>query len=228
MIRHPERLHTVRERIASACARSGRDPASVRLLAVSKQQDAAAIRALQGLGQLEFGENRLQEAVEKQALLEDLPLTWHFIGPVQSNKTKDIATRFAWVQSVDREKVLQRLDAQRPDALPALNVCLQVNIDHEPQKAGVAPEALAELAALAARLPRLRLRGLMCIPALTEDEARTRDSFRRLAALAEDLRARGHRLDTLSMGMSGDLELAVECGSTLVRVGTDLFGPRMN
>lgn len=223
---HLNRLQNVRSRIAAACEKSGRDPGSVRLLAVSKQQAAEAIRGLHECGQREFGENRLQEALDKQALLGDLDLCWHFIGPVQSNKTGDIAARFSWVQSVDREKILRRLGAQRPAELPPLNICLQVNIDREPQKAGVAPETLPALAALAAGQPGLRLRGLMCIPALTEDEDRTRDSFSRVAALARDLAERGFELDTLSMGMSGDLEAAIECGSTLVRVGTDLFGPR--
>ncbi len=223
---HLERLQKVRSRIDSACRERGRDPASVQLLAVSKQQDANAIRALHALGQVDFGENRLQEAVEKQSILKDLDLFWHFIGPVQSNKTRDIAAHFDWVQSVDREKILRRLNEQRPAHLPPLNICLQVNIDHEPQKAGAPVRQVAALARSASECPRLRLRGLMCIPALTEDEARTRGSFDALVALARSLRKDGHRLDTLSMGMSGDLELAVACGSTLVRVGTDLFGPR--
>ncbi len=221
-----ERLGAVRARIAAACENAGRSTASVRLLAVSKQQPADSVRRLAALGQHAFGENRLQEALEKQAALADETLEWHFIGPVQSNKTRDIAARFAWVQSADREKVIRRLAAQRPAQLPPLNLCLQVNIDDEPQKAGAAPGEVAELAALAAGEPRLRLRGLMCLPTLTDDRARTRDSFLRLAALADSVRARGIPLDTLSMGMSGDLELAIECGSTLVRVGTDLFGRR--
>lgn len=227
---HAERFRNVRSRIDRACARCGRNSTEVQLLAVSKQQDAAAIRSLHALGQRAFGENRLQEALQKQELLDDLDLTWHFIGPVQSNKTRDIASRFSWVQSVDREKILRRLDAQRPAERGRLDVCLQVNIDEEPQKAGARPEQVPDLAALAATLPRLRLRGLMCLPALTDDEARTRDSFERLAALAadlvENLGEAARDLDTLSMGMSRDLETAIACGSTMVRVGTDLFGPR--
>jgi pyridoxal phosphate enzyme (YggS family) len=221
-----DRLRAVRARIAAACENSGRSTASVRLLAVSKQQPAEAIHRLAALGQRAFGENRLQEALAKQAELAGESLQWHFIGPVQSNKTRDIATHFSWVQSADREKVIRRLADQRPPDLPPLNLCLQVNIDNEPQKAGVAPDAVAELAKLASREPRLHLRGLMCLPTLTDDRLETRDSFLRLAALANTVRASGIPLDTLSMGMSGDLELAIECGSTLVRIGTDLFGPR--
>lgn len=221
-----ERLSGVLRRVRHACERSDRSPDSVRLLAVSKQQPPEALRTLYALGQRAFGENRLQEALAKQDVLEDLEIEWHFIGPVQSNKTRDIAARFDWVQSVDREKVLRRLGSQRPDGLPPLDICLQVNIDRERQKAGVAPEAAGALAAMTREFPALRLRGLMCLPEHTEDAERTRDSFRRLAHLAEELRRDGFAIDTLSMGMSGDLELAIEAGSTLVRVGTDLFGPR--
>lgn len=220
------RLRAVRARIAEACARADRHPGDVRLLAVSKQHPPDAIRALHALGQRAFGENRLQEASVKQDALADLDLQWHFIGPVQSNKTRDIAARFDWVQSVDREKLVRRLGDQRPDDLPPLSICLQVNIDAEPQKAGARPEDLEELAALSRAHPRLRLRGLMCLPEYTDDERATLDSFRRVAALQQSLRRRGFELDTLSMGMSGDLALAIEAGSTMVRVGTDLFGPR--
>ena len=209
-----------------ACTNCGRSIASVSLLAVSKRQPWEAIAALHDLGQQEFGENRLQEALVKQAELADRPITWHFIGPVQSNKTRDIAAHFDWVQSVDRPKIIQRLQEQRPETSAPLNVCLQVNIDDEPQKAGASPDALPDLAAQVEACDRLRLRGLMCIPALSDDTAKTLDSFRRVAQLADELRAAGHALDTLSMGMSGDLELAIEAGSTLIRVGTDLFGPR--
>lgn len=209
-----------------ACAKSGRAVESVTLLAVSKVQPADAIAALNDLGQRDFGENRLQEALAKQRALSDRNITWHFIGPVQSNKTRDIALHFDWVQSVDRAKIIQRLQDQRPENLPPLNLCLQVNIDEEPQKAGALAEALPDLAAQVAASDRLRLRGLMCIPERVDDPARTLDSFRRVGELAERLRKAGHELDTLSMGMSGDLELAIEAGSTLIRVGTDLFGPR--
>jgi pyridoxal phosphate enzyme (YggS family) len=220
------RLDSVRQRMAQACEKSGRDPASVTLLAVSKLQPVSAIAALNDLGLQEFGENRLQEALAKQAELTGRTMTWHFIGPVQSNKTRDIASHFDWVQSVDRPKIVQRLHDQRPKTMKPLNVCLQVNIDEEPQKAGVPVASLPELAARVADCDRLRLRGLMCIPELSDDTAKTLSSFRRVARLAEKLRGEGHEMDTLSMGMSGDLELAIEAGSTLIRVGTDLFGPR--
>lgn len=220
------RLASVRERMAEACRKSGRSGDSVALLAVGKRHPVDAIAALNDLGQRDFGENRLQEALVKTRTLADRDITWHFIGPVQSNKTRDIAAHFDWVQSVDRAKIIQRLNDQRPDTLPPLNVCLQVNIDEEPQKAGALADALPALAERVEACERLRLRGLMCIPALSAEPEKTRDSFLRVAALAEALRQSGHGLDTLSMGMSGDLELAIEAGSTLIRVGTDLFGPR--
>lgn len=223
---HAERLDAVRARINAAARACGRNPSEVQLLAVSKQHSAAAVRTLHELGVRSFGENRLDEALHKQAELQDLDLDWHFIGPLQSNKTRDVAAHFGWVQSVDRAKTLKRLAQQRPAALPALNICLQINIDDEPQKSGAPAAQAAELAALAAQLPRLRLRGLMCLPSLTDDKVRTRASFARLADLAQQLGDQGHALDTLSMGMSGDLELAVAEGSTMVRIGTDLFGPR--
>ncbi len=221
-----QRLDTIRTRIASACAAAGRDPEEVRLLAVSKKQPAGLVRDFFELGQVAFGENKLQEALAKQPELEDVPIEWHFIGPVQSNKTRDLAANFDWVQSADRPKILRRLSAQRPDGMNPLNVCIQVNVDREPQKAGVAPEQLGELVALAEELPGIRLRGLMAIPRLTRDETEARASFRDMKRLYDELRRSGHRLDTLSMGMSADLELAIEEGSTMVRVGTDLLGPR--
>jgi pyridoxal phosphate enzyme (YggS family) len=221
-----QRLERLRERIADACRTTGRDPAEVRILAVSKQQSAELIRRFFALGQRAFGENRLQEALAKQDQLADVDIEWHFIGPVQSNKTHELAERFQWVQSVDREKILRRLSAQRPPDLPPLNICLQVNIDDEPQKAGLAPAELPSMAAQASSAPNLRLRGLMAIPRLTSDESRTRDSFRRMRLLYEQLLAASYPVDTLSLGMSGDLELAIAEGSTMVRVGTDLLGPR--
>jgi hypothetical protein len=221
-----ERLRRVSQRIAAACDRAGRDPETVRLLAVGKQHPAGALRALFELGQRAFGENRLQEALGKQEALADLAMEWHFIGPVQSNKTRAIAAHFHWVQSVDREKLLRRLSRQRPPERTPLNILLEVNIDREPQKAGLAPEQLPALAELARELPGLRLRGLMCIPAWGRADEATRTSFSAMRALYESLRKEGHELDTLSMGMSGDLELAILEGSTMVRVGTDLFGPR--
>lgn len=220
------RLSKVRSRLRAACESSGRDPEEVTLLAVSKMHPAASVRSLFELGQEKFGENRLQEALVKQDELDDLPIEWHFIGPVQSNKTRDIAARFDWVQSVDRNKVLQRLSSQRPPGFPALNICLQVNIDSEPQKAGVLPHAAMALAEQARALPGVRLRGLMSIPRFEPDPERSRASFVRLSALFQQLCAAGFELDTLSMGMSADLEVAISEGSTMVRVGTDLLGQR--
>jgi pyridoxal phosphate enzyme (YggS family) len=221
-----QRLRQLRERIADACRSAGRDPAEVRVLAVSKQQPPELIRRFFSLGQRAFGENRLQEALAKQAQLADLDIEWHFIGPVQSNKTRELAERFQWVQSVDRETILRRLSAQRPADLQPLNVCLQVNVDDESQKTGLAPVELPSMAEQASSMPNVRLRGLMAIPRLSPDERRTRDSFRRMRLLYEQLLAAGHQLDTLSLGMSGDLELAIAEGSTMVRIGTDLLGPR--
>ena len=204
----------------------GRDPSGVTLLAVSKKQAASLVRRFFMLGQTAFGENRVQEALAKQQELADLAIDWHFIGPVQSNKARELAEQFDWVQSVDRVKILQALSRPRPASLPPLNICLQINIDREPQKSGLAPEALATLAEQAAEAPGIRLRGLMALPRFSHDPEVTRDSFARLRMLYETLREAGHELDTLSMGMSGDLELAIAEGSTMVRVGTDLLGPR--
>ena len=220
------RLHAVLQRIAGAAAAAGRDPAAVQLLAVSKTFEAAAVRALAAAGQRAFGENYLQEALEKQARLADLTLEWHFIGPVQSNKTRAIAEHFAWVHSVDRLKIAERLSAQRPDSLPPLMVCIELNVSGEASKGGVAPAALPELAAAVSELPRLRLRGLMAIPAPTPDPDAQRGAFRQVREAYEALRAAGHALDTLSMGMSADLEAAILEGATIVRVGTALFGER--
>lgn len=221
-----QRLSRVSARIRTAAEKSQRIPADVTLLAVSKQQPASTVRELHALGQCSFGENRADEGIAKQAELSDLKLVWHFIGAIQSNKTRDIASHFDWVQSVDREKILRRLAAQRPPSLAKLNVCLQVNIDNEAQKSGASPDEIGALAELASQLPSIRLRGLMCIPANTRDPEKTRASFERLTSLQEQLRRAGHELDTLSMGMSEDLEVAIASGSTMVRVGTDLFGPR--
>lgn len=221
-----KRLDAVLQRIVKACGRAGRDPESVRLLAVSKRHPAASVRQLALLGQKSFGENLLSEALDKQAQLEDLALEWHFIGAIQSNKTRDLAAHFDWVQSVDREKILQRLSSQRPASRPPLNICLQVNIDREPQKAGADPERIPGLAALAASLPGLRLRGLMSLPAVTDTGGAAQASLAATRELYQRLVEKGHDLDTLSMGMSADLEDAILEGSTLVRVGTDLLGPR--
>ena len=220
------RLNSVRARITQACRATGRDPEDVQLLAVSKTQPPEKIRALFQAGQAAFGENYVADALEKQPQLSDLPIRWHYIGPVQSNKTRDIAGAFDWVESVDRDKILRRLDEQRPDDRPPLNICLQVNLDGEEQKAGCRPEALPELAREAAGCRRLKLRGIMAIPAPREDTAGQLAVFRRLRELYDTLRADHPDLDTLSAGMSADLEAAVRAGSTQVRVGTALFGPR--
>ena len=220
------RLHAVLQRIARVVAEAGRDPATVQLLAVSKTFGDAAVRALAEAGQRAFGENYLQEALEKQARLADLALEWHVIGPIQSNKTRAIAEHFAWVHSVDRLKIAERLSAQRPDGLPPLQLCIEVNVSGEASKGGVAAAELPRLAAAVAKLPRLQLRGLMAIPAPTEDAGLQRAAFRQLRGLFDDLRARGFDLDTLSMGMSADLEAAILEGATIVRVGTALFGER--
>lgn len=213
----------VRTRIREAAQASGRDPAQVRLLAVSKTHPASAIRDAYACGQLDFGENYLQEALSKQQELIDLPLQWHFIGPIQSNKTKAIAEHFAWVHSVDRLKIAQRLSEQRPEGMPPLNICLQVNVSGEASKSGCAPEELPALAAAVMALPRLTLRGLMAIPEPTDDPVAQRAAFARLRELQAGL---PYQLDTLSMGMSHDLESAIAEGATWVRIGTALFGAR--
>lgn len=219
-------LAKVTQRIADAERAAGRAPGSVKLLAVGKSQPEEAIRALAAAGQVEFGENYVQEAVAKIGNLRDLPLEWHYVGQVQANKSRPVAEHFAWVHTVDRERTARRLSEQRPHHAGPLDVLLQVRLDDVPGKGGVAPESLAPLAALVAGLPRLRLRGLMCVPEPATDVAAQRAPFRRLRELREELNARGHRLDTLSMGMSGDLEAAILEGATIVRIGTALFGPR--
>lgn len=218
-----ENIANVHERIQRSAVGAGRDPGEVTLIAVSKTRPAGAIREAWAAGIRHVGENYLQEALDKQAQLADLPLTWHFIGPIQSNKTKSIAEHFAWVHGVDRLKIARRLSEQRPADLPPLNICLQVNISREPSKSGVLPEDLAALAAEVAALPNLKLRGLMAIPAPAPDS----DSRRApLKALREALEALPLSLDTLSMGMSDDLTEAVQEGATQVRIGTALFGAR--
>jgi pyridoxal phosphate enzyme (YggS family) len=223
-----EHLHAVRQRIAQAAAQHGRDPAGIELLAVSKTFDADAVRAAYAAGQRAFGESYVQEAIDKIAVLADLPepIRWHFIGPLQSNKTRQVAAHFDWVHAIDRLKIAERLSEQRPAGLPPLQVCVQVNISGEESKSGVAPDAVAELAHAVAALPNLQLRGLMAIPAPSEDPDQLRAPFARLAALAEALRAEGLAIDTLSMGMSDDLDAAIAEGATLVRVGTAIFGAR--
>ncbi|WP_038052173.1 YggS family pyridoxal phosphate-dependent enzyme [Thioalkalivibrio sp. ALJ1] len=223
-------LNTVRARIEAACREAGRNPDSVRLLAVSKTRDVREIRALHACGQIAFGENYVPELVAKHDTLEAPPaplgIEWHFIGSLQSNKTRAVAERAAWVHTVDRERIARRLSDQRPEGMPPLQVCLQINISEEPQKAGIAPREAEALAAIVAELPGLELRGLMAIPATEVDRQRQREPFARLRELRDTLNARGQSLDTLSMGMSGDLEAAILEGATLVRIGTALFGPR--
>lgn len=221
-----ERLAALRRRIGAAAAGAGRDPAGIHLLAVSKTQPAAALRAAAALGLRDFGENYLQEALAKQAELQDLPLAWHFIGRIQRNKTRPLAERFQWVHSVDRLAVAERLNAQRPPALPPLDVCLQVNLGGEATKGGVPPARLPELARACAALPRLRLRGLMALPRPTPDPRAQRAQYAELRRLREALCSEGLELDTLSMGMSADLEAAIYEGATWLRIGTALFGAR--
>lgn len=219
-------LSGVRARIDHACAAARRDPATVTLLAVSKTVPAERVREAHAAGQRAFGENYVQEALDKQRELSDLPLEWHFVGPIQSNKTRDIAAHFHWVHGVDRLRIAERLSAARDAHLEPLQVCVQVNISGEASKSGCAPEQAAALCAAVARLPQLRLRGLMAIPAPVADPARAREPYARLRALFESIRAQGLALDTLSAGMTDDLDAAIAEGSTLVRVGTAIFGRR--
>ncbi|HYB34298.1 MAG TPA: YggS family pyridoxal phosphate-dependent enzyme [Steroidobacteraceae bacterium] len=221
-----ERLRSVRERVARAAAAAGRSAHSVTLLAVGKAQPAELLAAAADSGLTHFGESYLQEALGKIAALQERPLTWHFVGRIQANKTRPIAEHFAWVHAVDRLKVAERLSAQRPPHAAPLNLCLQVNVAGELSKGGVAPAELPALAAAVARLPRLALRGLMCIPPEESEPTRQRAWFARLRALLEELNAEGLRLDTLSMGMSADFEAAILEGATIIRLGTALFGAR--
>ena len=223
-----DHLQTVHERIARACEAAGRPPASVRLLAVSKTFPADDVRQAHAAGQSAFGENYIQEGVDKIAALRDLPLEWHCIGPIQSNKTRLVAEHFDWVHSVDRLKIAQRLSDQRPAHLPPLQLCLQVNTDGGPTKSGARPEEVLELARAVAALPRVVLRGLMTIPDPVEGFEAEVALHRRATALLEQVRAELDlpQFDTLSMGMTADLEAAITAGSTLVRVGTAIFGKR--
>ncbi len=223
-------LQLVRDRIATACAASGREMSEVALLAVSKTFGNEVVVQAVAAGQHAFGENYIQEGVDKivalRALLASAALEWHCIGPVQSNKTRQVAEHFDWVHSVDRLKIAQRLSDQRAPTAPPLQVCLQVNVDGGPTKAGVGPSELLALAQAVAQLPRLRLRGLMCIPDAVEGFAAQCEVFSRARGCWSDLRAQGFALDTLSMGMTEDLEAAIASGSTLVRVGRAVFGER--
>ncbi len=218
------RLEAVQDRIHAACARAGRNPEEITLLAVSKTKPIEMVKAYAELGLHHFGENYVQEGVCKQQQLPQL--CWHMIGSIQSNKTKLIATHFDWVHSIDRLKIAQRLSRQRPDNKPALPVLIEVNTSGETSKAGVAPDQLPELAEAVAQLPNLHLRGLMTLPARSEGLENQRKPFHMLRNLLDTLNQRGFQLDTLSMGMSKDLEAAILEGSTIIRIGTDLFGAR--
>ena len=227
MIGVTENLGKIRDLLAAAATEAGRDPAAVKLLAVSKKQPLERIHAAIAAGQRDFGENQVQEGIEKIGLLAGHDLVWHFIGHLQSNKTRVVAEHFDWVHSIDSYKTARRLSEQRPDGLDALDVCLQVNVDDEASKSGVAPEALPELAQQVAELPRLRLRGLMCLPRIRNGFDAQREPFARLRQLAADLAAAGIVTDTLSMGMSDDFRAAIHEGATIVRIGTAVFGPRI-
>jgi pyridoxal phosphate enzyme (YggS family) len=215
-------IANVRKRISDAEKKYHRQPNSVRLMAVSKTRSADMISAVVANGITDIGENYVQEALAKIQQLDPLEICWHFIGPIQANKTRSIAENFSWVHSVDRLKIAQRLNDQRPSHLPPLNICLQVNVSDEASKSGVPLDAVEALAATIAELPRLRLRCLMAVPKSTDDDEKQRNAFAMLANARNSI----PHCDTLSMGMSGDLEAAIAEGSTMVRIGTDIFGPR--
>ena len=223
-----QNISRIRNRLSKAIDVAQREQDSVTLIAVSKTKPADAIRAVYDTGQRDFGENYVAEAIEKMSILEPLDICWHFLGPLQSNKTRLVATHFDWIHSVDRIKIAKRLNEQRPDGLPPLNVCLQVNIPTEPTKSGVASEAeLLDLALAVSEMDRLALRGVMAIPAPASDLEQQRAQFKRIAQLLliPDL---PEQMKELSMGMSGDMEAAVAEGATMVRIGTDIFGARYN
>lgn len=220
------RLATVRERIAAACTAARRDPAGVTLLAVSKTRPPDEVLAAHAAGQTAFGENQLQDALPKLEATHDLDVRWHFIGPLQSNKSRPVAERFDWVHSIDRVKIAERLSRQRPSDMMPLNVCLQYNVSDEATKSGFAREALEAAADAVSGLPGLQLRGLMAIPAPATDVAGQRAQFAGVREAFQHLCDLGHELDTLSMGMTDDMEAAIAEGATMVRIGTAIFGPR--
>jgi hypothetical protein len=222
----PDRLQMVQQRMRDACVRYGRDPGSVQLLAVSKTHGPDAVEAAYQAGQRAFGENYVQEAVEKITSLRHLPLQWHCIGPIQSNKTRLVAEHFDWIHTIDRLKIAQRLSEQRPASMAPLQVCVQVNVDGGLTKSGVAPSDALALARAVSQLPNLKLRGVMCIPEPAPDFEAACAKFKRARDLFSSLNADGLALDTLSMGMSADLEAAIASGSTMVRVGSAIFGER--
>lgn len=217
-------VQKVTSELKASCSKYNRDINGLKLLAVSKTHPASAIQAAYDAGITDFGESYLQESLEKIQQLADLPICWHFIGPIQSNKTRQIAENFDWVQSVDREKILRRLASQRPANLPPLNVCLQANLFNEPQKQGVIEPQLAELLELALSLPHIKLRGLMVIPPKSAEFDQQRQQFKQVRRLFLNFRDQYPEMDTLSMGMSGDSEAAIAEGSTMVRIGTAIFG----
>jgi len=221
-----ENLRKIRDLLAEAAVEAGRSPEDVHLLAVSKKQPLEKIVAAADAGQRDFGENTVQEGIEKVTKLTQRRLCWHFIGHIQSNKTRAVAEHFDWVHSVDKLKTAKRLSEQRPVSLGDLNICIQVNIDEEASKSGVTPDAVGELARAVAGLPRLRLRGLMCLPAIRDTFDEQRIPFARTRELAESLASEGLIMDTLSMGMSDDFRAAIMEGATIVRIGTAVFGPR--
>ena len=226
MIGVTENLTLISDLLRETAISANRDPAAVQLLAVSKKQPVSKIREAHAAGQRDFGENFVQEGLEKIEALADLDLTWHFIGHLQSNKTRVVAENFDWVHTIDKIKTARRLSEQRPAQLSPLQVCIQVNVDDEVSKHGVTPEAVAEIAAECAGMPRLRLRGLMCLPAMRTGFEEQRVPFATLRRLAEDLRRDGIDTDTLSMGMTSDYRAAIFEGATIVRIGTALFGER--
>lgn len=226
MIGVTENLSSLSDLLNKSAIDAGRDPGTVRLLAVSKKQPLTKIREAAAAGQRDFGENIVQEGVEKIRELADLDLTWHFIGHLQSNKTRAVAENFDWVHTIDKLKTARRLSDQRPAGLPPLNVCVQINVDDEPSKSGIEPGDAVGLAAACVRLPNLRLRGLMCLPAIREGLEAQREPFATLRALAGDLRDHDIDIDTLSMGMTADYRAAIFEGATIVRIGTALFGER--
>jgi hypothetical protein len=226
MISIAQSLEKIRNRVTVLERRYGRIPGDVRVLAVSKTKPPEAVLAAAEVGQRDFGENHLQDALTKLDALAHLDLIWHFIGPIQSNKTRAVASRFHWVHSVDRQKIAQRLNDQRPEELPPLNVCVQVNMSGEGSKSGVDPDGVAPLVAAVAQLPRLKLRGLMTIPRACDDIEEQRRPFAALRRILEAQNADGRNLDTLSMGMTNDMEAAIAEGATIIRIGTAIFGPR--
>lgn len=226
MIRVTENFRKIQDLLASASIEAGRQPDSVRLLAVSKKKPAAAVRVLAEAGQRDFGENFVQEGLDKIAETGRDDLVWHMIGHLQSNKTKAVAEHFDWVHTLDRVRIARRLSTQRPHYAPALNVCIQINVDSEPGKSGIGTGDVTALADEVAGLPGLRLRGLMCLPAVHDGFEDQRAPFRKLRETLENLQAAGHVLDTLSMGMTADYRAAIHEGATIVRIGTALFGAR--